>query len=205
MSTIKQTSFNSSSPHDRQIMRMKARIYFRKIVTSLHLQKSSKQKIAYALEVEQRLDQIEIFAKYIDQLDRAVARKLAAFHMTNPNASEYSNNLVTNQHNKQFAFVEAYYLLAWRLLEAAKHVNGFEAIAKKAKGVVTVRNRLIQHPECNGAYEWSTAIVGTSGDIKSKPMPTTGEQPRFIDRGFANNDFELHVSIYWASQDQLKA
>ena len=88
------------------------------------------------------------------------------------------------------------------MLEAAKHVRGFEKIDKQAKGIVTVRNRLIQHPECNGVYEWSWTTVGTTGDIKLKPLPIMAGQPRFLDKGFANNDLELHASMFSAAYNQ---
>ena len=88
------------------------------------------------------------------------------------------------------------------MLEAAKHVRGFEKIDKQAKGIVTVRNRLIQHSECNGVYEWSWTTVGTTGDIKLKPLPIMAGQPRFLDKGFANNDLELHASMFSAAYNQ---
>lgn len=196
MKANEQTCFDSSIPNDRRAMRKKARTSYRKLVNLIAAQNRSDKQSAYTLEVRRRLDQLEIFANYIDKLNREIDKKLSVFREMQPQVVELPTRLLLGRQEKQIAFIEAYYLLAWRLIEAAKHVNGFEKIDKKAKGVVTVRNRLIQHPECNGVFEWSYAIVGTTGDVKLKPTPIIAGQPRFLDRGFANNDLELHASIY---------
>ena len=196
MKANEQTYFDSSIPSDRRAMRKKARVSYRKLLNLIAAQSHPTKQSAYAMEVGRRLDQLEIFAKYIDKLNREIAKQLSVFHKSQPQVVELPSRPFLGKQEKQIAFIEAYYLLAWRLIEAAKHVNGFENIDKKAKGLVTVRNRLIQHPECNGVYEWSYAIVGTTGDIKLKPIPIIAGQPRFLDRGFANNDLELHASIY---------
>ena len=177
-------------------MRKKAQISYQKLVNLIAAQSRSDKQSAYTLEVGRRLDQLEIFAKQIDKLNSEIDKKLSGFRKMQPQDIELPSRLFLGRQEKQIAFIEAYYLLAWRLIKAAKHVNGFEKIDKKAKGVVTVKNRLIQHPECNGVFEWSYAIVGTTGDVKLKPTPIIAGQPRFLDRGFANNDLELHASIY---------
>ncbi len=199
MKANEQTTFDSNNPNDRRAMRNKARSSYQKLANLIWPQSTSSQQTAYVQEVGRRLDQLEIFAKYVDKLNREIAKKLCAFHKVEPQALELPSALFLGRQEEQIAFIEAYYLLAWRLLEAAKHVKGFEKMDKKAKGVVKVRNRLIQHPECDGVFEWSYAIVGTTGDIKLKPMPMIAGQPRFLDRGFANNDLELHASIFDAA------
>lgn len=204
MKANEQTSFDSSIPNDRRAMRKKARISYRKLVNLIAAQSRSDKQSAYTLEVGRRLDQLEIFARYVDKLNREIAKKLSVFHKAQPQAVELPSRLFLGLQEEQLAFIEAYYLLAWRLIEAAKCVNGFEKLDKKARGVVTVRNRLIEHPEGNGVFEWSYAIVGTTGDIKLKPMPIMAGQPRFLDRGFANNDLELHSSIYDAAFTQYR-
>ena len=202
MKITEQTNFESSIPPDRLAMRKKARAEFGKLVESIDVQHSSSQQTAYAQEVERRLNQLEIFAKCIDKIEREIAKKLLAFHNLFPQIVELPQKPFRSKQEKQIAFVESYYLLAWRMLEAAKHVRGFEKIDKQAKGIVTVRNRLIQHPECNGVYEWSWATVGTTGDIKLKPLPLMAGQPRFLDKGFANNDLELHASMFSEAYNQ---
>ena len=196
MKAIEQTCFDSSVPNDRSAMRKKARISYRKLVNLLAAQSRPDKQSANTLEVGRRLDQLEIFAKCIDKLNREIDRKLSLFREVQPQVVKLPSRLLLGRQEKQIAFIEAYYLLAWRLIKAAQHVNGFEKIDKKAKGIVTLRNRLIQHPECNGVFEWSYAIVGTTGDVKLKPTPIIAGQPRFLDGGFANNDLELHASIY---------
>ena len=202
MKINEQTHFDSSIPPDRLAMRKKARAEFGKLVESIDVQHSSSQQTAYAQEVARRLNQLEIFAKCIDKIEREIAKKLLAFHNLFPQIVELPQKPFRSKQEKQIAFVESYYLLAWRMLEAAKHVRGFEKIDKQAKGIVTVRNRLIQHPECNGVYEWSWTTVGTTGDIKLKPLPLMAGQPRFLDKGFANNDLELHASMFSAAYNQ---
>ena len=119
MKKDEQSYFDSSIPHDRLVMRKKAREAFGKLVQSIDVQRSSSQQTAYAQEVERRLNQLEIFAKCVDKFEREVAKKMLALHNLSPQVLEL--------------------------------------------------------------------MAG---------------QPRFLDKGFANNDLELHASMFSAAYNQ---
>ena len=74
MKKDEQAYFESSIPRDRFAMRKKARDEFGKLVESIDVQRSSSQQTAYAQEVERRLNQLEIFAKCVDKIEREIAK-----------------------------------------------------------------------------------------------------------------------------------
>ena len=84
-------------------------------------------------------------------------------------------------------YTEAFYLLAWRLRCVIRILPGLKKF--ESKGVLMVRNHLIEHPEKNKQKGlWGFIITDVSGPVLTRAVPR-GEE--MLDKGLWPNAVEL--------------
>jgi hypothetical protein len=101
---------------------------------------------------------------------------------------------------------EAFYLFGWRLIDVlnGSGVYGFDGVAKvNAKGVLLVRNHLLQHPEKpghGGQFQQSMVVTDRGPSLKTtmvivNPVSGTRVLEDWVDQGLFVNAEELRAGI----------
>lgn len=138
-------------------------------------------------EVHHRLRQLSFICEKVLYYEQIV---------TTPLVPKKERSKFTRLFDEGIVFAEAFYFFAWRIICIAinktKPLPGLERLKKKAKGVVLVRNCLIEHPEKQKekifmvSYGW-----GKKDGPKLKVARPAGQTFEINDRGFWINAEEF--------------
>lgn len=144
-------------------------------------------------EVHNRLRQLSFICEKIRYYDQVV---------TNPEItlSTSTKEEIIKQgelFDEGVVYAEAFYFSAWRIILIADHYTnplpGLKGLKEKAKGVRTVRNSVIVHPEKKNIFLQSFAW-GSNGPIL-KAVRTPEETFEITDRGLWINAQEFKDSL----------
>lgn len=138
-------------------------------------------------EVHVRLCQLSFICKKLCFYEKIVLK---------PTSSIDEARKLTRFFDEGIVFAEAFYSTAWRIIYIAKHCTKplphLEGIKKKAKGIHTVRNQLLVHPEKQKekilmlSYSW-----GNDGPMFKNARP-------------AGQTFEIMDSGLWINAQEFK-
>jgi len=144
-------------------------------------------------EVYLRLRQLSFICEKISYYDQVVKNPEITLSTSTTEETVELEELF----DEGIVYAEAFYFFAWRIILIANHCTnplpGLKGLKKKAKGVRTVRNCLIVHPEKENilliCFSW-----GSSGPML-KTVRRPGDTFEITDRGFWINAQEFKDSI----------
>jgi len=144
-------------------------------------------------EVHHRLHQLSFICEKIRYYDQVVTNP--AITLSTSTTEEIMKQC--ELFDEGIVYTEAFYSTAWRIMLIADHhtgpLSGLKGLKENAKGVRTVRNSVIVHPEKKNIFLQSFAW-GSNGPIL-KAARTLGETCEITDRGFWVNAKEFKDSL----------
>jgi len=143
-------------------------------------------------EVYHRLRQLSFICQRIRHYDQIV---IPAITFSTSTTEEFYKQ--QQYFDEGLVYAEAFYFSAWRIILITHHntnpLPGLKPLKKKSKGVRTVRNSIIVHPENKNIFLQSFAW-GSNGPIL-KAGRTPGETFEITDRGLWINALEFKDSL----------
>lgn len=144
--------------------------------------------LALSDEVHFRLWQLSFICEKVLHYEQIVIR---------PETSKKELCKQTRLFDEGIVFAEAFYFFAWRIIcivsNETKSLPGLKGLKKKAKGVVLVRNCLIEHPE---KAKEKIFIVSHSWGKKDGPKLKVARPP--------GQTFEIKDSGFWINAQEFK-
>jgi len=143
-------------------------------------------------EVHHRLRQLSFICEKIRHYDQIV---IPAIKFSTSTTEEFYKQ--QQSFDEGLVYAEAFYFSAWRIILIADHYTnplpGLKGLKEKAKGVRTVRNSLIVHPEKGNIFLQSFAWASNGPILKAGRTP--GETFEITDRGLWINAQEFKDSL----------
>lgn len=157
--------------------------------SQMHKEKCQGYDSNLSNEVYHRLWQLSFIYKTLQHYDQNV---------TKPSTTVEEQRKSTRLFDEGMVFAEAFYSTAWRIIYIAKHGNKplphLGKMKNKAKGINTVRNRLLMHPE---------------GKKKQEPILMTSyswgnDGPMFKSARPVGDTFEIRDCGLWINAQEFK-
>lgn len=155
--------------------------------------------IELAMEVDKRFRQLKfLFAKLVKLEKQSRINGMLILRASVQDRSKAPNDLLNKDNKVGFQielYTEACYYLAFRLVSLVAKITRKPVIKSGAKGIVLVRNLLIEHSDkLGGITTVSFGHVGQFG-AQVKPGRVAGEENGYHDRGLYKNLEEMLTSI----------
>jgi len=129
--------------------------------------------------------------------------------VTKPTSSIEDRRKCTRFFDEGIVFAEAFYFFAWRIMTITDHYTnplpGLKGLKGRAKGVVIVRNCLIEHPERPEEKIFMISYGWDSNGPKLKNVRPVGQSFEISDNGFWKNAKEFKDGLEKLLQSALAA